>query len=464
MGDSLSEQEASVGRFESILRNFAYSIQGYRLFLEQLHGPLKDSDSGELPARTQRIVEGLKVQDKKSLVEALRVFAERLSSRATGEATSEAAVEESVTEVTLSGTSARAFVEITELVRRHWWTGPDAQLERLYRSVMIGLVGQFEVLIADLAHQFFRRAPRALSTDEKTLSLSDLREFGSVDAALDYLVDREVDNVLANTAEGWATFFEKRMKIHIRQMAWDWEVFKEIIQRRHIIVHADGRISRRYLQNVSPALVEAYFGDGTIGHPTRLDRDYVERALDHFEIMGTLLCCAVWLKLDRSSLSEYEDTLSTWIYDRLLEGRWEMALAMAQNGADNKELSFSTRTTCRLNAWLCLKRLGRFDHVKTDAEAFDDSALELRFRLVRLAILDREEDFFELLEATDGAGLDSEAWHEWPVFSDIRENPRFLTLAERFAPTTVRDGADGSAGAAEMDSGSSAGALTSPEA
>ena len=59
-------------------------------------------------------------------------------------------------------------------------------------------------------------------------------------------------------------------------------MFKEIIQRRHIIVHTDGRISRRYLQYVSPELVQKYIGEeAKRGQTTRLDRDYVEAALDH---------------------------------------------------------------------------------------------------------------------------------------------------------------------------------------
>ena len=303
--------------------------------------------------------------------------------------------------------------------------------------------GQFEVLIADIAHQFFKCAPQALDAEEKVLSLSDLQEFGSVEAALDYLVEREIDRLLAKPVQGWAQFFEGRMNIQFQSMAWDWEMFKEIIQRRHIIVHTDGRISRRYLQYVSPELVEEYFGaDTKIGQTTRLDRDYVERALDHLEILGTLLCCTAWVKLDKQSLPQFEVTLSAWVYDRLLEGRWAMALTMAREGENSKKLSHSTRLICRVNTWLCLKRIGRFDEVKEEVEAFDDSALELRFRCVRLAILDREAELFDLLEASEGGSLDHKAWHEWPVFSEIREKSRFTELGERFGPKPTSTAAD----------------------
>ena len=450
----MSVESTAGGRFEGILKNFEYSIQGYRLFLDQLHGQIKDSYQEELTARMERIADRLDPRDRASVLEGLDNFKEFFGSSIEEERAEEGDVNGSATSgfsVEFSSqSSSRAFRRMFELIMRTGWIGPDAQLERLYRSVIIGLVGQFEVLISDIAHQFFECAPQALEAEEKVLSLSDLQEFGSIEAAVDYLVEREIDRLLAQPVQGWAKFFERRMNIQLRSMAWNWEMFKEIIQRRHIIVHTDGRISRRYLRYVSPKLVEEYFGEGAkIGQTAWLDRDYVEGALDHLEILGTLLCCTAWVKLDKQSLRQFEDTLSEWIYDRLLEGRWTMALTMAQRGEDNKKLSHSTRIICRVNAWLCLKRIGRFDEVQEEVETFDDSALEQRFRFVRLAILDQEEELFDLLEATEGGGLDHEAWHEWPVFSEVRENSRFTKLAERFGPeprSTVADDAAGEAG------------------
>ena len=447
MGESNSDRDHADVPFGSIFTNFEYSIQGYRLFLDQLHGPLEDFHDEDLSARINQIRDNLAQQDRENLTEGIRTLAEGLQSHANRETASEGETDESSrpafsTTIELSSSSSyRAFVKIVNLLMRTHRTGADAQLERLYRSVIIGLVGQFEVLIADVAHQFLERAPGALDTEEKVLSLSDLQKFGSVDAAFDYLIERKIDKLLAQSVEDWAKFFDER-KIKLRRMAWDWDSFKEIIQRRHIIVHADGRISRRYLQSVSPTLVEKYFGDPSIGRPTRLDRGYVEKALDHFEILDTLLCCTAWVMLDKQSLPQFEAMLLNWIYDRLLEGRWEMALAMAREGEGSEKLSHATRTVCRLNAWLCIKQIGRFDEVKEDVANFDDSALEQRFRVVRLAILEREEELFDLLETSEGGGLDHEAWHEWPVFNEIRNNPRFGELAERFAPNA--GGADDS--------------------
>lgn len=285
MANDMSVESTVGGRFEGILKNFEYSLQGYRLFLGQLHGQITDSFQEEFKARVGQIVDGLEQKDKESvfrgLDNVLKVFESSVEDDTVGEG-DDGPLEPELSMEFSSESSVRAFDKMFELVLRNEWIGPEAQRERLYRSVIIGIVGQFEVLIADLAHQFFRRAPRALDADEKVLSLSDLREFGSVDVAFDYLVEREIDGLLAQPVPAWEKFFESRMKIKLRSMAWNWKMFNEIIQRRHIIVHTDGRISRRYLRFVSPELVTQYFGEeAKIGQVTRLDRDYVETALDH---------------------------------------------------------------------------------------------------------------------------------------------------------------------------------------
>ena len=440
MGKPKSEETTSDSPFAMILRNFEYSIQGYRLFLDQLRGPLKKAHQQDQSKRVSRIKNTLEAEDQNSVAEALKTFAEGLKSIAERETTTAGPqdenekVEATFTVDLPTVRSRNAFFKLTDLIWQDRWTGLDAQLERLYRSVIVGLVGQFEVLVSDVAHQFFRRASGALNEEEKTLSLSDLRKFESVEGAREYLIERKIDELLAKPISGWAEFFEKHMNIELEAMARDWKVFTEIIQRRHIIVHADGRISRRYLQSVSENLVNEYFGEARIGQAAPLDRDYVDRALDHFEILGTLLCCTAWVKLDKRSLPGFEDTLVDWVYDRLLEERWEMALAMAEEGMQSKGLTQKARAICRVNAWLCLKRLGRFDDVRDDAEGFDDSALGHQFRLARLAILGREEELLDVLEASKGRDLDYAAWHEWPVFAEIRTNPRFGELAERFAP------------------------------
>ena len=76
LAHEVSVESTAGGRFESILKNFEYSLQGYRLFLDQLHGQIKDSYQEELKARMDRIVDGLEPTDRASVLEGLDSFLE----------------------------------------------------------------------------------------------------------------------------------------------------------------------------------------------------------------------------------------------------------------------------------------------------------------------------------------------------------------------------------------------------
>jgi hypothetical protein len=207
----------------------------------------------------------------------------------------------------------------------------------------------------------------------------------------------------------------------------------ELVQRRHIIMHAGGRVSRRYLSKVSHHLVAELHGDPQLGATTALNKAYVDAALDRVEVLGTNLAFNVWVRLQPKETGQCGTILTEWLYDRLLEGRWSVALPIARAGASSARLIQSTQLVCRMNEWLCYKRLGRFDEVRSDVETMDLSAMDDTYRLARLALLDRETAFFELIERTKGGGLEKRAWTEWPILDELRQTERFREYAVRYA-------------------------------
>ena len=62
----------------------------------------------------------------------------------------------------------------------------------LNRSILMSLVSYFEVLVAELAHAFYRIAPDAISTDDKVLSVNELKRFNSIDEVYVLLLRNEL--------------------------------------------------------------------------------------------------------------------------------------------------------------------------------------------------------------------------------------------------------------------------------
>lgn len=322
--------------------------------------------------------------------------------------------------------SVKPFLALKRILKTlHSRVSPEQHFDILHRGILTGLVGQFEVLISDIAHQFYRSAPAAIGTQEKNLTIADLLSFNTIEEAVDYIISDRVDELLRGSADEWNKFFQTRLKVDMAKLSPDWDRFNECIQRRHIIVHAGGRISRRYLKNVKSEICREYFGECTIGQIVKMNDDYIIRALTLFEVTGLLLAVESWAKLRKGEGKEQANLLVDIIYDSMMESRWEVVLNLSEWGSRQAQFNLITRVVCNMNYWLSLKRLGRWSECQEAVRSFDTSAFKPAFALAQASLLDNADDFFAILDATDGADLDEQGWKEWPIFLEMRRDKRF---------------------------------------
>jgi len=267
----------------------------------------------------------------------------------------------------------------------------DFHRELLNKSILMSLVSYFEVLVADLAHAFYRIAPDAISTDDKVLSVNELKQFSSIDEALRSIISDRIDKLLRESVNDWREFFQSRMGIGMKLLVPEWAQWNEYFQRRPIMVHAGGRVTERYLSNVDWERVEPFMSKPSLGDTLTIDDVYIENAIDVFEIAGLLLCQEVWRKLVPKDSEATEDSM----------------------------------LICKFNRWLCIKRQGRWTDVEEEVKAFDYSAKHRKFALARASLLERADEFFELLPAAVGTDISIGGLKEWPILDEMRTDQRF---------------------------------------
>lgn len=332
----------------------------------------------------------------------------------------------------LSPRSAAAFMRIMKVFEGS--ATADHHERILFRGILTGLVGQFEVLVADLAHQLFRKAPAATGSADKALTVAELLSFGSIDDAIEHVIADRIDDLLRGSTEDWRKFFESRMNINLPSLAKDWDEFTEFIQRRHLIVHAGGKVSRRYLRIVPQRVVEKHFIAPRVGDEATLNKEYVADAIDAFQVTGLLLGVSAWAKIDKETARDRASLLDEIIYGAIRERRWAIVAQLAQWGQAQDEFDAGTRLICQMNHWLAMKRLGRFGEVQAEVERLDTSVIKPVYSLVRLALLDRNDKFFALVDETNGNALDEQAWDEWPILDEMRQDARFEQLKQKYSP------------------------------
>src|SRR5574342_306213 len=72
----------------------------------------------------------------------------------------------------------------------------ELTLSLLPRSFVVSLVTQFDAYLARLIRALYYTKPELLSREENNLSFVQLIEFNSIDAAKEYILDREIERLL----------------------------------------------------------------------------------------------------------------------------------------------------------------------------------------------------------------------------------------------------------------------------
>jgi len=125
--------------------------------------------------------------------------------------------------------------------------------------------------------------PRTLDAQEKEFSLGELQEFDDMSDARDALIGRKVDAFTQQRLQDWSRWADRTLKVSLPDLAVDGEALNEYFQRRHIIVHSAGRVSRQYLTRVN---FESENDAPQLDVPLPVTREYLAGALDRSGILA----------------------------------------------------------------------------------------------------------------------------------------------------------------------------------
>jgi len=304
----------------------------------------------------------------------------------------------------------------------------NIQERHLYRTSLIALTCIAEWFISQLLHEYYKRYPNAVDSADKYFSLNDLKKFGSITDAERYIVDKKVENVLREGFESWINFFRDKVNLTMSNIKNDLPKMIEIFERRNIIVHNAGKINSIYLSKVDPKLRE----DLVEGMEISTDLEYLYPAINAFELNLTIVLAEFWKKLDAKDTMRAK-ILNTIAQDELMEKRWEIAQGIGHFVMTDKQMKEREQLRGKINYWESLKRQGRYDDVREEIEGADFSAKGLLFQVMRYAIIDDSEKFFNLIdEALRSEALKFEKLENWTIFEEMRDNPKYESLREKY--------------------------------
>lgn len=232
---------AEVPNFEQIVSRFISSIYALRIFSEELGALAKQHDKKTIKKFTRDMMVFLDIPenviDKIELDAEIEEKEEEVNqNRKAAEEKVKTDFSDLVAEAMKSPEKAYEFFNLMKSFRK---TSP-VQSRLLRQGALINLLIFFENLISDLIHKYYSLFPAALPSDERLLSLSELRGLGSIEEAEKWLVGKEVDSVLRGDTKSQLEYLSKRPKVTIGPINKYVDILVEISQRRNIFVHNRG--------------------------------------------------------------------------------------------------------------------------------------------------------------------------------------------------------------------------------
>jgi hypothetical protein len=196
----------------------------------------------------------------------------------------------------------------------------------------------------------------------------------------------------------------------------------ELFQRRHIIIHNAGRVSKRYITKVS----EFERNPPSIGTELPPDAEYVQGALDNLNVAGFLLTAFVHRNLTgRPSKSPIVGQIWRRAGYLIRLERWRACKKLCAVSKFFKEATESFRLTMQCEEWLCIKKLDGLDAIRAEVESWDASALGHRFRAMKHVLLDEDDKARAALKlAIESGELTRYSLSELPFLERLQALPQ----------------------------------------
>jgi hypothetical protein len=321
--------------------------------------------------------------------------------------------------VTLSADQAQQITELTAKLPR--LSLPQAEL--LYRSSFVMLLSYFDFLISDLIRYFYRKYPESLSGKELGLTLSELNLLGSISEAIDFVINKQADNVLYDSLENQKKYFKNTLKIDTKDDQINWSRLIEATERRHIIVHNNCKVNRRYLATVNllePSDKEKTMKEGALIHITE---EYFRSVFEEICISGLILLQCCWRKWEKDKVDHADNQLILDIYDLLLKENWKCAERLGLFSKGCQVADQACRLTLDVNYCQSLKWQGKKNELDEELKKFDVSALSPKFVLAVFALRSDRSSFYKnVANAITVDKMSEEYFSKWPLFRELRQD------------------------------------------
>ena len=295
------------------------------------------------------------------------------------------------------------------------------------RALLVAMVSCYDAFLGDLLKGVFYLKPEMVNSSQRELKFEDLLKLGSIEGAREFLVEKEVESVIRESHTKQFEWMETRFGLPLRKDLSVWPTFIELTERRNLLVHTDGLVSRQYLEVCLSQAVD--ITNLQVGEKLSVDTKYFSQGFSCLFEIAVKLTQVIWRKLAPQDIENADTEFISVTFNLLKHKRYPLAKRLLEFATKTlkKHSSNLTKRIFTINHAIALKWGGEPEKAKALIEAEDWSDCAEHFKMA-VAVLGEEFKAAAKIMHSLGAaakGVSRVGYETWPLFQDFRKTEEF---------------------------------------
>ncbi|MEU4271272.1 hypothetical protein [Streptomyces sp. NPDC026092] len=274
--------------------------------------------------------------------------------------------------VKLHGSAGAALSHMVSYGAR--FINADPQHQLLRNSLLVSAVSGFEVLFGRIARAILDINRAAFMDSDHGFTLQQLSEFGSLDDAREFLIERQVTKLLYESVDGWDKWLKRASGgLTMSDLPVEWMTVREGFARRNLIVHADGVANQIYLGALRNLDSNRNWGV-KLNEKLSADGDYLSDFLQELMALGRILSVGIGIRMRKRDEQAFLSSLQGDTYRSVRSGHWKAAIHTSEYTLRHS-LPRNKKIGAQVSSWVARKALFGVDQIRPEVETWDVTGL-----------------------------------------------------------------------------------------
>lgn len=295
------------------------------------------------------------------------------------------------------------------------------------RHFVISLVSQYDSFLGKIIRFIYSAKPEKLNSSEKSLRYTDLMSFDSIQSAMEYLIEKEIESVIRKSHSEQFEWLTTKLKNPFNKNLKSWPTFIELTERRNLFVHCDGKVSSQYIKVCTENKCKIN-SSIKAGDELNVPNTYFEEAYRCIYEIGVKLAQVIWRRLYRNELESADENINNITYGLIDRGEYDLAIQLLDFFTEKhiKHASENNRLMLTINKAQAYKWLKNEKKCCEILNLEDWTASEDKFKIgVTVLRNDFNSAYDYMKRLKHNPEFHRAFYKDWPIFKKLRREEKF---------------------------------------